>query len=492
MKTLMFRRASMLLLVTLVISSCSVIVDSKVRAGVGESCGADSDCQGEGSICDVSKRCASSCSASKACPTGSVCGSDNYCRSSLKVVFLYNNDPGNPGFSKAHADGRKLAEGQLKGVQFIDAELAPFIGVNNAEKITTAVDEAVKRGANAIVMTSGILRSEFKGLSQKYPNVKFLQFDASQSVSDNFVSFYGSYHQAWYIAGRTVAEFYERKSELVPVGTKNRCIGVLAPNPNPQQIVAQLNAFALGTVKGSAGKPPIEIRVRWYDSFAPPSDKVQADVDALVKVQGCSVIVNRLGVNHGNLQAALLGGAGGLLEGKVFSLALDNETACTQGGDVRLPQTCLGAPYWNFGPFYTRLFNDVVASSKTLSASIVENLKPVPSESMFGFKLGTAAGLEFANEAFVSSARSEAVLDNKDVSFATVASADARWWSAFGAVDTAAKDPLPTELNDLTNTYKMCWFHKSIVEQTKGSTDPAMDPPSSYCWNKLVVVPKSP
>jgi basic membrane lipoprotein Med (substrate-binding protein (PBP1-ABC) superfamily) len=477
------------------LAACSLVTDPSLKQLIGGACAADADCQGEGARCDVDRKCSVPCDGG-ACPEGSSCSFDGRCRLPLKTVIVYTLDPSVPGFARAHLDGQRFAEGALSGVEFPDrvAPGSPFVAVSGAAPLTAAVETARQQGVDVLVLTSSILRAEFKELAQNNPAMRFVQFDAPASVGPNLGSFYGNIHQAYYFAGRAVGGFYARDARLQALPTK--CIGVLAPLPNPQQIMAQINAFALG-VERELGAGGAELRVRWYDSFAPAVDKVDVDVDELLG-QGCNVIVNRLGDNHANLrvaQRAAAAGAGAF--SPYFSIAIDNETACADGDDA-LKATCLGGPYWNFGPAYVRLLRSLVDGSWQPLTPAVENLRAVPADSMFGFKAGdhpNLAALAFASEiGFIGSTRAEVVAGDgaSDLTFANVGPDKMAWWTDFGAAGVAS-GPLPADAAASAakhDVYTMCWMHQSIVEQRKGATNPSMDPPSTYCWNKLVVVPK--
>jgi basic membrane lipoprotein Med (substrate-binding protein (PBP1-ABC) superfamily) len=436
--------------------------------------------------------CEAKCDRSTRCTGNLVCAGDSVCRSPLRVAVWYDGDPALLGFSQAHADGRRAAALELPGVEFIRPEQDPFtkLNVNTGDtplvRIDKAAQAAAAENADLVLMTSSVLRPSVQTLAMQYPKIKFVQFDSPTGLTANYGSYFGNYHQAWYIAGATASKFYytnQKLSGAFPSNTKTACIGVLAPVPSPQQVVAQINAFARGVASETDGAGrKLEIRVRWSGSFAPAKESYEADVTELIGL-GCNVIINRLGTNAASEFVATESATDPAKP--IYTMVRDNIDGCSKGSD-NLKKACIGAPYWNFAPAYKRLILAVQAGAYDPLKPINENMRASLSASMFNFQVNKEnlpGLLDFVDEGtFLTPKRAEAVsTDGKqDLTFATATKADARWW------DGAMPGTLPDVFNDdknLRDPYQMCWMHSLIVDQ-KASNNPAasnLGPISTAC-----------
>jgi hypothetical protein len=349
-----------------------------------------------------------------------------------------------------------------------------------------AVKTAVAERANVIIMTSSLLRSTFQALAKENPSIKFIQFDSPTGLTANYGSYFGNYHQAWYLGGATTAQFYYSNPKLASSFINGKaCIGVIAPLPSAQQVVAQINAFALGvtSITPPMGKS-LEMKIRWTNTFAPAEADFKADVDALLGA-GCNVIVNRLGTNGASEYIA----SRAKTDGRAFyTMVRDNFDACNKG-TPELKKACLGAPYWNFGPAYRRLILSIQSGTYDSLKPIEENLQATLASTMFAFQANSEANipeLGFVDEVgFIGPKRADVVTPDatKDLTFSKITRDNARWWDSFG---TSPKTELPPEYADdatFRDIYKACWFHSLITEQNRGSglVASSLDPFSKVC-----------
>lgn len=481
--------------------ACSLVIDSSVGMGVGGPCESDADCQGEGAVCDAAKTCTLPCDDSLVCPDGSVCfagscrltgtaelgaacaassecasalcedglcvlecqstpdcpgGStciEGACQLTLVAGFVFDNQvsTATEGFALSHEVGRKAAVAALPWLETVRSE------GNTVDTVNASIDGLIDEGAKVLVVTTNRFAAESGEKAAANPDVQFLNF-ATASSGANLTGYNVRYHQAWYLAGYVAARFDDAGK-----------IGFLGAVPNPQ-VIRQLNAFTLGAL---AANSKARVEVVWANSFVPDDAIAKKLVDYLVAGEN-RVIVNRLGkgtaVSYVNQLAT--GGA------DLFSMGLDNENACDLG-----PSTCLGAPYYNWGPFYTRIFDQIHHHVFDPAASINEPILVDPAASTFHFSLNDAIpGLAGLKPDIVSQISDIVGSGGEDLTFA----------GGFCVTDPAQRPGAPecqpegTPIED-AELASMCWLVKGVVqpsdpEDPTSALEDASAPDGSVTW----------
>jgi len=184
----------------------------------------------------------------------------------------------------------------------------------------------------------------------------------------------GAYHpvsdQLWYASGKLVAR---------EANTGTKCMGLVLPFPS-RQIVRDTNAFTRGVL---AFDPAIKVVIRWVGASSdaePPQYSYKAAhyqfdsaVDGklyreeLLAAQladlGCTLIAHRTDTQRvvsfveriaPRVNAAKQDPA----NRNLFSMGVDARDSCKENavaGGGWIP-SCLGTPYWNWGPAYLRQF----------------------------------------------------------------------------------------------------------------------------------------
>jgi basic membrane protein A and related proteins len=335
--------------------SCSLIVDTSVGAGIGDLCKEAVDCQGAGAICDQGV-CSRACTAATECPTGSSCFSGK-CSRPVKAGFIYVGVPGDEGWTLTHDLGRQVA---VKDSPYLQTISENNIFLTDTGKAT--IDKMVKDGTNVIFATSDSLREAARIKAKEYPNVNFFVCSGTES-GPNLSGYFGRSYQAWYIAGAVAA-----------TKTKTGRIAFLGSNVNPE-LVRHINAYTRGA---QSIRSDIKVEVQWEGFWFdqdPPTDwkspfsgmteRVNREVIVTASLieHGCDIIA------HGSDNSRTVATVESYFskdfsdgtktipnpyKGKVYSIGNDNIDGCRRG-----PNSCLGSVYWNWGPFYTRVLDEI-------------------------------------------------------------------------------------------------------------------------------------
>jgi hypothetical protein len=160
--------------------------------------------------------------------------------------------------------------------------------------------------------------------------------------------------------------------------TTSKKIGFLGAMAIPE-VISQFNAFVLGV---RSVEPTFSVEIVWANSFVPTDDVEKKMVDYLV-AGGNELLVNRMGALNETFltYAATKQSATG---GPIYTIALDNQDACKFA-----PSTCIGAPYWNWGPLYTRLL-DSMHNGTWKPSFVFDSIQADPTSSTLQFALNTA------------------------------------------------------------------------------------------------------
>jgi basic membrane lipoprotein Med (substrate-binding protein (PBP1-ABC) superfamily) len=488
------------------LGGCSLVADATVKGGVGVACSADTDCQGDGATCDASKTCTlacmdadqcpsgascvasfcrvagtgalgaackgsgdcasslctnglctSTCSTTPDCPGGSVCVTGS-CQTSLATGFVFDNQVSNAtqGFALAHELGRQAAVAELPWLQATRSEN------NTNDTVSGAIEDLVSGGSRVVVVTTNRFETETLEKAKAHPEVQFLTFSTTKTAK-NLTSYDVRIHQAWFVAGYVSARF--------EAGGK---IGFLGAVPLPE-VVRQLNAFTLGAL---AANKSARVEVVWANDFVPSDDVTKKLVDYLV-AGGNRVIVNRLGLGTAVSYVNELATGGKDL----YSIGINNPNACDFGAT-----SCLGSPYYNWGPLYVRTLDAIHRHTFDPTLAIDDSILVDPVQSTFQFAVNSKiAGLDGLKPDLVDLVGP----GGEDLTFG----------GGFCVTDPAQRPGKPAcakagELVDDAELGSMCWLVKGVVEPTDPE-DPtsklvaARAPDGSIFWPPKSIVPTS-
>lgn len=180
------------------------------------------------------------------------------------VIFTQKNDG---GWSQALDEARQSLETSL-GIKIPVVENVP----ENATAIRPAVELLISRGFNIIIGSAFGYSDTFKELSEKYPDVAFLN-PAGITNGPNLESFYGRTYESQYLCGMAAG-----------AASKSGKLGFVAANPFGL-VNWTVNAYALGAQQIN---PNATVTVIYTGAWNDPV-KERAAAEALIE-QGIDVI----------------------------------------------------------------------------------------------------------------------------------------------------------------------------------------------------------
>lgn len=443
-------------------ASCSLVVTSEVRSkGVGALCVASDECQA--GFCD-NGLCTATCTSSSDCPTGTSCFGGK-CQKPLQVGALWVGVvSGGEGWTLTHQEGMQDVGSRLPYLKWDYREnVLPFTG-----DVAKTVDELVGKGAQVIIANSYSLRDEVLKKADQYPEVKFVTCSSYKSNGRNATSYAAHGEQSWFVAGKVAASKLGPKKRLGYVGS------FITP-----EVVRHISAFYLGA---KSLVPDVKLEVQWlgfwYDYKPQPSYVYKGPITNGVeeRVFREELLTYRLMeagaevIGHGgdNQRVARLverlTKAGKIQN--VWTFSNDNRNGFREITADNLPngpplQTCLGSPYWNWGPMYARMFEDIHRGTWD-SKEELNDAMSAGTESIIGFNLNPSVGIDdssvrtYVND--MARAGWEAVYYGP---YATTGQRDKNGDGIPDSVQTVEANEKMSE-----DEYKrMCWFPKGIVER---------------------------
>jgi basic membrane lipoprotein Med (substrate-binding protein (PBP1-ABC) superfamily) len=180
------------------------------------------------------------------------------------IIFSQKNDG---GWSQALEEARMKLEERM-GLHIPVVENVP----ENAAAIRPAVELFIERGYNIILGSAFGYSDTFKELSEKYPDVAFLN-PAGITNGPNLESFYGRTYETQYLCGMAAG-----------AASKTGKLGFVAANPFPL-VNWTVNAYALGARQIN---PEATVTVVFTGAWNDPV-KERAAAEALIE-QGVDVI----------------------------------------------------------------------------------------------------------------------------------------------------------------------------------------------------------
>jgi basic membrane protein A and related proteins len=148
-----------------------------------------------------------------------------------KIAFLYFADKTDGGWTQAFDEARPKMEAAL-GQKIPFVENVPEV----AGKIKPAAETFINRGSNIVIGTAFGYSDAFKELSEKYPQVAFLNA-AGTTNGPNLESFYGRTYESQYLCGMVAGAM-----------SKSGKLGFVAAHPIGI-VNWTINAYELGAQK---------------------------------------------------------------------------------------------------------------------------------------------------------------------------------------------------------------------------------------------------
>ncbi len=251
------------------------------------------------------------------------------------------------GWSQAHYDAAKYVESKIPGSQMVYVDK-----VNPADrpnvKVEQVVDELIAKGAKLIVTTSDDFKDGTREAAKAHPDVTFVHASGDDVITGkapaNLGNLMGRMEYGKMIAGCAAA--------LQSATGNISFIGPLV-NDETRRLAdsAYLGAKYCWNQRG--GDPAaLKFNVTWIGFwFNIPG--VTLDPTKVVNdffTAGSDVVISGIDTPEAVVEAGKAQAAGKA----VFAVPYDFKEACAKG-----EAACLGVPYFNWVPAYTKLINDV-------------------------------------------------------------------------------------------------------------------------------------
>lgn len=234
----------------------------------------------------------------------------------LNVAFVHQLDPQSSTWIKGHDEGRQHLEKVFPGKLTIRS----YFHADTQEQAESALDQAVKEGAQVVFTTTPQLSRPTLKAAVKYPKVRFLNCSADTPFS-SVRSYYCRVFEGKFITGAIAGAM-----------AKNDRIGYVGSNPI-LGVPASINAFALGA---QMTNPRAKLVLRWScQEGSPVRDFIR---------EGIRVISNR-DVPTPDQMYVEFGEYGTYLVGENGSM------------------TPLGSPCWLWGRFYENVVRSLFSGA---------------------------------------------------------------------------------------------------------------------------------
>jgi basic membrane protein A len=251
----------------------------------------------------------------------------------FNVAFVYVGPIGDGGWTYAHNEGRLYVDEQLgDAVHTVYLESVPE--GTDAERV---IRNLARNGFDAIFTTSFGYMDSTATVAEEFPDTDFVHVSGYKKNETNFANLFGAMESMKYLTGMIAGARAQADG--------SNKVGYIAPFPIPE-VIRHANAAALGM---RAVCPDCQLDIRWIFTWFDPAIERQA-AESLLE-SGTSVVITGADTT-GPVQVAGEQGQWGV--------GYDSRNAC----DVD-PEHCLTTPYWNWGPQYVELIQQMMDDSFT-------------------------------------------------------------------------------------------------------------------------------
>jgi simple sugar transport system substrate-binding protein len=254
------------------------------------------------------------------------------------------------GWSQAHFEAGKEIEKTIPGTKMLYIDK-----VNPADRpgitIPVLVDDLVSKGAQLIIANSDDMKDGIREASLLHPEVKFIHASGDDVLTgkagDNMTNLMGRMEYGKMMAGFAAA-----------MSSKTGKIAYLGPlvNAETRRLVASAYLGARYAWTEVLGRPTqdLQFKVSWIGFWfnipgvtADPTLVSQSLIDG-----GHDVIISGIDTTEALVVAGQRRAAGQ----EVWAVSYDFKGGCGEA-----PQACLGVPYFNWVPGYSRIIGDLMA-----------------------------------------------------------------------------------------------------------------------------------
>ncbi len=244
----------------------------------------------------------------------------------IKVAFVYVGPVGDAGWTKRHDDGRKELEAALGD----KVETTFLESVPEGAESEAVFDRLAREGNKVIFGTSFGYMDQMLAVAEKYPDVVFMHATGFK-VADNMGTYFGAAEEARYLSGMAAGAM-----------TKTNKLGYVAAFPIPE-VIRGINAFTLGAQRVN---PDVTVDVVWTSTWFDPTIEKEGAQSLLNG--GADVIAQ-----HQDTPSA----------GEAAQAAGARWVGYNDDMSRFAPDAWLTAPVWDWGPFYIKTVEDVIAGT---------------------------------------------------------------------------------------------------------------------------------
>jgi simple sugar transport system substrate-binding protein len=266
----------------------------------------------------------------------------------MVLVGPYNDH----GWSEAHYTAGQYVEKHVPGAKMIWLDK-----LNPADRPETTleqvVDDMVSQGAKMIFTTSDDFKVDTDAAATKYPDVVFIHISGDHVLTGEAPSNVGN-HMGNMTFMKGVAGC------AAALQTENGTIGYLGPliNEETRRLAASVYLGARHCYEEYRGGDPDDIRFIvtwigfWFNIPGVTLDPTEVANDLFNS--GVDVLLSGIDTT----EAIVVAGQRAAQGENVWAIPYDYEGACDEA-----PEVCLGVPYFNWGPAYTKLAKEVQAGT---------------------------------------------------------------------------------------------------------------------------------
>ncbi len=451
-------------------TGCSLIASTEAKAGIGAPCMADSECNGLGVQCLLSRVnpsdshgvCSLPCNFDTDCPQASICAKQQ-CQLPLRVGVAMTGFPGElEGLTVAHNDALQATSDALGYVK-----LEKKFGLSPGNVVSDVKDLATR---NQVAIGNTVdYGDNFAAAAKLFPDKKFLVANGGVRYeypgrTPNFSTYWVHREQAWYIAGKVAAANGRKR------------LGVISAFINPD-CIRDVNAFTLGA---RSVDPTIVVEVRhmgfWFDNntvptypypqISPTSMNYREEyLTRMMWDSGVEVIAHL-----GNTQRSVklidqLMAQTPNRTPKAWTFANDVKTGCKDSTGAYFP-TCIGSIYENWTPIYTRILDQIQRGVYT--ASTVEMDIDGTENTSVGVAINPKGpGDDLATRGVIQTLAQAQNPGPRYRVFAGPYDINGQRDKDGDGIPDGTQKMLPGETVNDTELARMCWFVKGVVEKTK-------------------------
>ncbi len=256
------------------------------------------------------------------------------------------------GWSEAHYTAGQYLEKNIPGAKMVSLDK-----VNPADRKGTTfdqvVDDMVKQGAKIIFATSDDFQDDTRTSAQKRPDVTFIMVSGDDVLQKknppNLGNYMGRMEYGKEIAGCAAA-----------LSSQSGKIGYLGPliNSETRRLASSAYLGAKYCWENVAKKNPSDLQFTvtwigfWFNIPGVTLDPTKVAGDFYGG--GSDVVISGIDTT----EVVVVSGQQAKAGKSVFSIPYDFKGACSES-----PQTCLGVPYFNWGPGYLRIMKSFIAKT---------------------------------------------------------------------------------------------------------------------------------